>query len=270
MKFEKIFDKNDERLSLYYIDREATLKNMPDYENGVFIGESSLVINRAIDKGYEPISFLIVEGSREEYKDIFDRCNQEIIVYEASKEIFNNLKGYILIKGILAIFKRKEELTFDEIANSSKRLVVLEEVENPTNVGAIFRNAAALFADGILLTSDSCDPLYRRSVRVSMGNVFNIKYSFVDRKDYIRMLHDKGFKIVSFALRDNSIEIDDELLNKEDKLAIVLGSEGYGLSKETIDASDYVVKISMNADVDSLNVASCSGIALYELCKNNK
>lgn len=270
MKLERIVDKNDERLALFYINKESTLKNSPDYENGLFIGESSLVINRALDKGYEPICFLTVEDEIDEYKDIFNRCKEDILVYEASKEVFQSLKGFILIKGILCLFKRKENLSFDEVVDNAKRIVVLEEVVNPTNVGAIFRNAAGLFADGVLLTNDSCDPLYRRSIRVSMGNVFNIKYSIVDRNSYIEKLHNKGFKIVSFALRDNSVEIDDETLRNEDKLAIILGSEGYGLSKETIDKSDYVVKISMNENVDSLNVASCSGIALYELCKNNK
>lgn len=270
MKIEKIVDKNDERLSLFYINKESTLKNSPDYENGLFIGESSLVINRALDKGYEPICFLVVENDIDTYSDIFNRCNKDILVYETSEEIFKSLKGFILIKGILCLFKRKVNLSFEEVVDKAKRIVVLEEVVNPTNVGAIFRNAAALFADGVLLTNDSCDPLYRRSIRVSMGNVFNIKYSIIDRNSYIGMLKDKGFKIVSFALRDNSVEIDDENLRNEDKLAIVLGSEGYGLSKDTIDNSDYVVKISMNESVDSLNVASCSGIALYELCKGNK
>lgn len=270
MKIEKITDKNDERLSLFYINKESTLKNLPNYEHGLFIGESTLVINRALDKGYEPVCFLIVEGEKENYNDIFKRCKDDVLVYEVSLDIFKSLKGYILIKGISCLFKRKANLSFEDVIKDSKRIVVLEEIVNPTNVGSILRNAAALFADGVLITDDSCDPLYRRSVRVSMGNVFNIDYAIVDRNTYLNKLKDNGFKTVSFALRDNSVEIDDECLRNEDKLAIILGSEGYGLDKKTIDNSDYVVKISMKDGVDSLNVVSCSGIALYELCKNNK
>lgn len=270
MVIQKIENKDDERLAIFYTKRESSLKNMPEYENGVFVAESSLVINRALDKKYEPICFLVVEGETDKYQDIFNRCDDDIVVYEASEEIFKSLKGYILIKGILALFKRKKTSSIEDVVDNKKRIVVLEEVVNPTNVGTIFRNAAALFADGVLLTSDSCDPLYRRSIRTSMGNVFNINYTYVNRDNYIELLHQKGFKIVSFALRDNSVEINDEKLNNEDKLAIVFGSEGYGLSQNTIDCSDYVVKISMNNEVDSLNVASCSGIALWQLCKRNK
>lgn len=270
MKFEKIIDKQDERLALFYLNKESSLKKLLGYEHGVFIGESSLVINRALDQNYEPICFLIVENTADEYKDIFERCNEDVVVYEASEEVFKSLKGYILIKGILACFKRKADLTLNDVIDNAKRIVVLDDVVNPTNVGAIFRNAAALFADGVLMSDNSCDPLYRRSIRVSMGNVFNVKYTFVDHVEYINILHDEGFKIVSFALRDNSVDIDDEKLNSEDKLAIVFGSEGYGLDNNIIDNSDYVVKIPMNERIDSLNVASSTSIALWQLCKNNK
>ena len=269
MIIQRIEDKNDERISLFYTKRESSLKNIPNYENGLFVAESSLVINRALDKSYEPICFLVVEEKVDEFNDIFNRCDKNIVVYEASEEIFKTLKGYILIKGILCLFKRKKEKTISEVINNKRRIVVLEEVVNPTNVGTIFRNAAALFADGVLLTNDSCDPLYRRSIRVSMGNVFNINYTFVDRNKYIELLKQNGYKIVSFALRNNSIDINDEILNNEKKLAIVFGSEGYGLSQDTINNSDYIVKIPMNNNVDSLNVAACSGIALWQLCKNN-
>lgn len=270
MIIERIKNKDDERLSLFYMNKESTLKNLPKYEFGTFIAESSLVIERALDKGFKPLCFLIVEGESELYKNIFDRCNEDIVVYETPNDVFQSLKGFILIKGIIGIFERKEDLGFENIISNSKRVVVLDEVVNPTNVGAIFRNAAALFADGVLLTNDTCDPLYRRSIRVSMGNVFNIDYAYIDKTKYIDILHSKGFKVVSFALRDNSVEIDDKTLNSEEKLAIVFGSEGYGLNKEVIEKSDYVVKIAMSDGVDSLNVASSSGIALYQLCKENK
>lgn len=270
MVIEKITNISDERLNIFYKKKESTFKNMPEYENGIFVAESSLVINRALDKNYEPICFLIVENEVDTFMDIFNRCNEDIIIYEVSQEIYKSLKGYVLIKGILGLFNRKSELTFNEVVDNKKRIVVLEEVVNPTNVGTIFRNAAALFCDGVLLTDDSCDPLYRRSIRVSMGNVFNINYAFVNKNNYIEQLQEKGFKIVSFALKENSVEISDERLNNEEKLAIVFGSEGYGLNQNTIEKSDYVVKISMNNEVDSLNVAACSSIALWQLCKNNQ
>ena len=269
MKFIKIENVNDERLDIFYRTNEKQLKHINEPNPGVFIAESALVINRALDGGYEPLFFLIKENDEETYKDIYKRCKQETIVYVVKEEIFNELKGFILIKGILACFNRKEDLMFEDITKDSKRIVVLEEVENPTNVGAIFRNAVGLFADGVLLTNDTCDPLYRRSIRVSMGNVFKTRWAYVDKENYIDSLHKAGFKTVAFALRDDCVDIDDENLNKEDKLAIIMGSEGYGLLEKTIENSDYVVKIKMNSEVDSLNVASASGIALWQLCKNN-
>jgi len=270
MNIINIIDENDDRLTLFYKTDESYLKNLLDYPYGVFICESELVINRALMKGYEPISFLVLESEIDKYKSILNKCNDDIPIYTVNEEIFSKLKGFILIKGILCICKRKKQEDYREIIKDAKRIVVLEDVVNPTNVGAIFRNAAALYVDGVLLSDDSCDPLYRRSVRVSMGNVFNIDYAFIDKNKYIDILHENGFKIVAFALNDNSIEIDDKTLNNEEKLAIILGSEGYGMMEESIMKSDYIVKISMNNNVDSLNVASCSGIALWQLCKGNK
>ena len=269
MEVIKLENEKDERLDIFYRVNEKQLKHFYEPEPGFFIAESELVISRALDKQYEPISFLIKENDIDLYRHIFDRCDSKVIVYEVSEEIFNKLKGFILIKGILACFKRKKDLQIEDIIKNANRVVVLEEVENPTNVGAIFRNAAGLFADGILLTDDSCDPLYRRSIRVSMGNVFKMKWAFVNKKEYISILHKNGFKTVALALRDDAVDIDDEKLNSEEKLAIILGSEGYGLSDSTIFDSDYVVKIKMNPQVDSLNVASASGIALWQLCKKN-
>ena len=261
----KLKDKEDERLDVFYRTNERVLAS----EN-LFLGESALIINRALDKGYKPKKFLIEENTYNDFVDIFNRCNEDIIIYEASNEIFKSLKGYILIKGILALFERKNNPDIKKIISKSNRLVVLDNIENPANVGSIFRNAAALFCDGVIVTNDSADPLYKRSIRVSMGNVFNIDWCFVKKDEYMHILKDNGFKIVSFALRDNSVDLEDEKLIKEEKLAIIMGSEGYGLDEKTIKASDYVVKINMNEDVDSLNVASASGIALYSLCKNNR
>lgn len=269
MNFIRIDNVDDERLDIFYRTSEKDLKHINEPEPGVFIGESELVINRALDSGYEPLFFMIKENEEEIYKDIFERCNEDVFTYVVSEDIFSRLKGFILIKGILACFRRKETMTVEEVCRNAKRIVVLEEVENPTNVGAIFRNAAGLFADGILLTNDTCDPLYRRSIRVSMGNVFKTRWACIDKKDYMDRLHELGFRTVAFALREDSVDIDDERLNSEEKLAIILGSEGYGLCEDTIEKSDYVVKIRMNSEVDSLNVASASGIALWQLCKNN-
>lgn len=266
----KINDINDTCLDLYYRKSENQLLEHTTYENGVFIAESTLVIHRALDAGYEPVSFLIIQNEYENYTDIFERCDPDITIYEVSEEIFKKLKGYILLKGILCCFKRKKPENVLKILDNSKRIVILENLQNPTNIGAIFRNAAALYCDAVLLTEDCADPLYKRSIRVSMGNVFNIPFSYVTKKDYIQLLKENNYKIVSFALRHNSVDIEDEALNNEEKLAIIMGSEGYGLDETTIDQSDYVVKIAMNPIVDSLNVASASGIALWQLCKNNK
>ena len=265
----KIEDINDERLDMFYRTNERQLRHSEEYPEGLFLAESTLVIHRALDKGYEPVCFLISEGEYNSYSDVFKRCRDDITVYEVREEIFKSLKGYILIKGILGCFKRKNNPDIKDILNNSRRVVVLENVENPANVGSIFRNAAALFCDGVILTEDCSDPLYKRSIRVSMGNVFNIDWCYVDN-GYLNILKENGFKTVSFALRNDSVDIGDEKLISEEKLAIIMGSEGYGLNSETINRSDYVVKIAMNPSVDSLNVASASGIALYELCKNNR
>ena len=269
MEFVKITDVNDERLDIFYRKNEKQLKHINEPEPGVFIAESELVISRALEEGYEPICFLIKDNDEEKYNSIFDRC-KNCVVYVVNEDIFSKLKGFILIKGILSVFKRKPNLSFDDLMKNAKRIVVLEEVENPTNVGAIIRNATAFYADGLLFTSDTCDPLYRRSIRVSMGNVFKSKWAFVDRETYIAKLHEYGFKTVALALREDALDIDDNILNNEDKLAIILGSEGYGLCDNTIKHSDYVAKIKMNSLVDSLNVASASGIALWQLCKKNR
>lgn len=267
MNFVKIEQVDDERLDIFYRKNEKQLAHLNEPDPGVFIGESELVIHRALDAGYKPLFFLIKENTQEEFESIFQRVDSNLIVYVVKEEIFNELKGFILIKGILACFERKRLDDIEELLACSKRIVVLEEVENPTNVGAIFRNAAGLFADAVLLTSDACDPLYRRSIRVSMGNVFHMKWAFIDNENYMDILHAHGFKTVAFALKDNSIDLEDERLKKEEKLAILMGSEGYGLDEDTLKKSDYIVKINMNPNVDSLNVASASGIALYELCK---
>lgn len=267
MNITKINDVNDSRLDRYYRYSEKQLHKAYNENYGYFVAESELVINRCLKAQYKPVSFLIREVDENRFMYLYKDINVD--VYEVSDDIFKKLKGYILIRDILAIFERKQDLSIEQVCNNSKRIVVLENIENPTNVGSIFRNAAALFVDGILLTDDSCDPLYRRSIRVSMGNVFNIKYTYINKENYIDELHKLGYKTVALALRDDCLDINDERLLNEEKLAIILGSEGYGMIDETIKASDYVVKIKMNNDIDSLNVASASAIALWCLCSRN-
>lgn len=270
MNINRIENINDERLDVFYRKSEKELHKAFNLNSGYFIAESELVINRALDANYKPVSFLIVENEEDKYVDIFNRCDKDITIYAVKEDIFKKLKGYLLIRGILCIFERKKDLDIEDVLKNKKRIVVLEDVENPTNVGAIFRNAIGLNADGVLLTNESCDPLYRRSIRTSMGNVFQTKYTYIDSNNYIDVLHSYGYKTVALALREDAIDIDDEKLLNEDKLAIILGSEGYGLNEKTINESDYVCKIKMNENVDSLNVASASGIALYELCMKRK
>ena len=268
MNIVKINDVNDYRLDRYYRNTEKQLHKAYSENNGYFVAESELVINRCLNAGYKPVSFLIKEADEDRFMYLYE--NKDVDVYEVSDDIFKKLKGYLLIRDVLAIFERKPDLSIEQVCKNSKRIVVLENVENPANVGSIFRNAAALFVDGILLTDDSCDPLYRRSIRVSMGNVFNIKYTYISKDNYIDKLHELGYKTVALALRDDCLDINDERLLSEDKLAIILGSEGYGMIEKTIESSDYIVKININNNVDSLNVASASAIALWQLCgKNN-
>lgn len=268
MNIVKINDVNDNRLDRYYRHTEKQLHKAYNDKHGYLIAESELIINRCLDAKYKPVSFLIREIDEDRFMYLYK--DLDVDVYCVSEEVFKKLKGYLLIRDVLAIFERKPDLTISQVCENSKRIVVLENVENPANVGSIFRNAAALFVDGILLTDDSCDPLYRRSVRVSMGNVFNIKYTYINKENYIDQLHEFGYKTVALALRDDGIDIDDERLLKQEKLAIILGSEGYGMTNSTIEASDYVAKIKMNENVDSLNVASASAIALWQLCSKNR
>lgn len=226
---------------------------------GIFVAESEKVISRALIAGYEPIAFL---------KD--SKLKTNIItgdkpLIEADENLIKEIRGFELTGGILCAMKRKELPLASEICKDAKRIAVLEDVENPTNVGAIFRSAAAFDIDAILLTKDSADPLYRRSARVSMGNVFNIPWTIIEDTKEIDVLE---FKKASMALVDNSISISDESLKKEDKLAILLGNENNGLKTDTINRSDYVVKIPMSHGVDSLNVAAASAVAFWELCKH--
>lgn len=255
-------------LDIYARLTEAQLYNKEFPEKGLFVAESPKVIERALDAGYEPVSCLMekrhISG---ENKHILARLG-DIPAFYAELEILTQLTGFKLTRGMLCAMKRKPPTDAKEICKNKSRIVILDKVMNPTNVGAIIRSAAALGMDAVLLTPGCSDPLYRRAARVSMGTVFQIDWAFLpdDSLDEIKAL---GFKTVAMALKDNSVSIDDPRLTKEEKLAIIMGTEGDGLADETIDNCDYTVKIPMYHGVDSLNVAAASAVAFYELCKKH-
>ena len=232
------------------------------------ICESSKVILRALDAGYEPVSVLTaIVDPDDETREVYERCS-EVPIYLGDDELLRQIAGYALTGGVFALMKRKEIAPVEDIIGSKKIIAVLENVQNPTNVGSIFRSAAAMGLDAIILTSDSSDPLYRRAERVSMGTVFQIPWTVVDKdEDYLKVLSENGFTTVAMALSDDSVDIRDPEIKKSEKLAVILGSEGYGLSEETISRSDFVAKIPMNPIVDSLNVGAASAVMFWELTR---
>lgn len=268
----EITDFTAPELDVYARLSEGQLLNRAEPEKGMFIAESPRVIERALDAGCVPVSFLSEDRHIEkEAKEILERCG-EIPAYVASFDVLTQLTGYKLTRGMLCAMYRPRLRTPEEVCQGARRIAVLESVVNPTNVGAIFRSAAALNMDGILLTSDCSDPLYRRSLRVSMGTVFQIPWTYFDKQITWPMegqafLKEQGFQTVAMALRDDTVNIDDPGLHKEEKLAIVLGTEGEGLTSQTIASCDYTVKIPMSHGVDSLNVAAASAVAFWELWK---
>jgi len=256
-------------LALYASTSEAGLLHMFEPAEGVFIAESPKVIERALADGYEPISFLLEE------KDIVGQMAhilekyESVPVYTSMEDVLLGITGFKLTRGALCAMRRRKLPEIPQVVRDARRIVVLENVMNPTNVGAIFRSAAALGMDAVLLTRGCSDPLYRRAIRVSMGTVFQVPWTFIDEtgKTYMELLHDLGFKTVSMALCEGSISIDSPALKEEDKLAILMGTEGDGLCDETIRKSDYIVNIPMAHEVDSLNVAAASAVAFWELGK---
>ena len=260
-------------LDVYARLTEAQLLNRFEPEKGLFIAESPKVIHRALDAGYRPISLLMerkdIEGSA---ADVIARCG-DIPVFTSEPEVLTQLTGFQLTRGVLCAMRRPALPTPEEVLKDAKRIVILENVMNPTNVGAIFRSAAALGMDAILLTPGCSNPLYRRSARVSMGTVFQIPWNYIGAEtcDWpekgMAQLHSMGFKTAALALSDNSVSIDDPGLMAEDKLALILGSEGDGLTEQTIAQCDYTVKIPMYHGVDSLNVAAASAVAFWQLRK---
>ena len=270
----EITDFNAPELDVYARISEIQLLNRAEPEKGIFIAESPKVIERALDSGCKPISFLVEHKNIEgEAKELIRRCG-DIPVYTAEFDVLTQLTGFKLTRGMLCAMHRPALPGIDEICKNARRIAVLENVVNPTNIGAIFRSAAALGMDAVLLTPGCSNPLYRRAIRVSMGTVFQIPWAFFDEKtdwktEGIRKLQEMGFKTAAMALREDSVDIDDQKLLAEEKLAVVLGTEGDGLAFETIADCDYTVCIPMAHGVDSLNVAAASAVAFWQLGRNN-
>lgn len=263
----EITDFHAPELDIYARLTENQLVNRADPANAMFVAESPLVIGRALDAGCVPISFLMetkhVEGKAAE---ILARCRDDIPVYAAELDVLTQLTGFHLTRGMLCAMYRPELPSVESICRSARRIAVLENVMNPTNIGAIFRSAAALGMDAVLLTVAGSDPLYRRASRVSMGNVFLVPWTYLPEEgSWTQLLHDYGFKTVAMALRDDSLQLNDPRLMAEEKLAVVLGTEGDGLANQTIADCDYTVRIPMSHGVDSLNVAAASAVAFYQL-----
>ena len=260
----EITDFHDPQLDIYARLTEAQLLNRFDPKNAMFIAESPKVICRALDGGCVPVSILVERNRMTgEALDAILRCG-DVPIYTSDLDVLAQLTGYKLTRGLLCAMRRPPMADARQILRTSRRVAVLEDVMNPTNVGAIFRSAAALGMDAVLLTGGCSDPLYRRSCRVSMGTVFQVPWTYVE-DNWQEVLREEGFKTVAMALRDDSYSIDDPRLQQEDKLAIVLGTEGDGLADSTITGCDFTVKIPMAHGVDSLNVAAASAVAFWEL-----
>ena len=244
---------------------EAQLRNRLDPQRGIFIAESPKVIRVALQAGYEPVALLCerrhIEGDA---RDIISQC-PDIPVYTGSRQLLALLTGYTLTRGVLCAMRRKPVRSAADVCSDARRIVVIQGVVDTTNIGAIFRSAAALGIDAVLLTRDSCDPLNRRAVRVSMGSVFLVPWTWLDAP--VASLRELGFRTAAMALSDDSIALDNPQLKGEGRLAIIMGTEGDGLPPATIAESDYVVRIPMAHSVDSLNVAAAAAVAFWELCK---
>ena len=267
----EITDFSAPELDVYARLTEAQLLNRFEPAKGMFIAESPKVIHRALDGGCQPVSMLMerkdIDGSAHE---ILARC-PDIPVYTADEELLCGLTGYHLTRGVLCAMRRPALLSMEELLRDARRVAILENVQNPTNVGAIFRSAAALGMDAVLLTVAGSDPLYRRAIRVSMGTVFQVPWTYLpEEEDWVAALGALGFKTAAMALRQDSVRLSDPALNREEKLAVVLGTEGDGLAGSTIAHCDYTVCIPMAHGVDSLNVAAASAVAFYQLGNMNR
>ncbi len=264
IKLIEITDFTAPELDVYARLTEAQLLNRFEPKKGMFIAESPKVILRALDAGCVPVSILVERNHiNEEAALAIQRCG-DIPVFTATLEILTQLTGFQLTRGMLCAMRRPQLKTVEEVVKDAKRVAVLENVQNPTNVGAIFRSAAALGMDAVLLTPNCTNPLYRRSCRVSMGTVFQVPWTYME-ENWLEKLRSLGFKTAAMALKDDSYSVDDPELRQVEKLAVVLGTEGDGLAANTIADCDYTVKIPMYHGVDSLNVAAASAVAFWEM-----
>lgn len=282
----EIADLNMPELDIYARLSEVQLLHINEPNQGLFIAESPIVIERALSAGYKPVSMLVERKHLDgQAHDIICRC-EEIPVYTSDFDTLTQLTGYKLTRGMLCAMQRHALPSVEDICADARRIAILENVMNPTNIGAIFRSAAALGVDAVLLTPACSEPLYRRAIRVSMGTVFQVPWTYISpdksasisntvtekacsniAPSWINQLRSLGFKTAAMALTDDSISIDDNILLSQDKLAIVLGTEGEGLNRQTINNCDYTVKIPMSHGVDSLNVAAASAVAFWQLCR---
>ena len=261
LKYKEITDLNEPDLNLFTGLNENQLKRIYEPAEGLFICESPKVIDRALDAGYEPE--MVLFAPQHLGSEVLDRLSG-VTAYMAPEEVLMKITGYHLTNGMLCAMRRKPLKSVASLLEGCKRVAVLEDVENPTNVGAIIRSAAAMGIDAVILTKGSSDPLYRRAARVSVGTVFQIPWTFAD-ENYMDELKASGFRTAAMALSDNSIAIDDPAIKSVDKLAVILGNEENGITRETLEKSDYIVKIPMKEGVDSLNVAAASAVAFWEI-----
>lgn len=276
MKIIPIIDLHTPELEIYNERREVQLLRYYEPAPGLFIAESANVILRALAAGYEPLSLLMEqrEADSEKGREVLGRImeiSEEIPAYVSSNEVLSQISGFKLARGMLCAMRRRTLPKMEELCRGTRRIAILENVVNPTNVGAIFRSAAALGIDAVLLTAGCSDPLYRRAARVSMGTVFQVPWTFLGTEDWadrtMEQLHGMGYRTAAMALKEDSLSPDARVLHEAEKLAIFLGTEGEGLAADTIADCDYTVCIPMARGVDSLNVAAASAVAFWELCR---
>ena len=262
-------DLNAPELQVFWHLTENQLRNRLEPEKGIFIAQTGKVISLALQNGWEPVSALMEDGEpSEETREVLPGLSH-VPVYIAPREKLKTLTGYALTRGILCAMKRKPLPTAETLCRNARRIAVLHGIVDATNVGDIIRSAAALSMDGVIVTTESCDPLNRRAVRVSMGTVFQIPWTCVESKELLSVLRQQNFKTCAMALRKDTVAIEDPVLQQEEKLAVLLGSEGWGLEDKILDACDYTIKIPMAHGVDSLNVAAASAVAFYALRKTS-
>lgn len=270
MNLNEITSIADPAVAVYASLTEHQLRNRLDPGNAIFIAESPKVIAVALDAGYEPLSMLCEKRHiAGDAAPLLRRCRPDMPVYTGDRQTLASLTGYTLTRGVLCAMRRPEPPTPAQLCRDARRIAVIDGVTDTTNIGAIFRSAAALGIDAILLTSTTCDPLNRRAVRVSMGSVFLVPWAWLPEGPLTAQLHDLDFATVALALRNDSVTIDSPVLREQPRLAMILGTEGDGLSADVIAEADWVVRIPMHHGVDSLNVAAASAISFWELCKKN-